>query len=524
MAILEIMLHSPEQGDAKVPSKRCCRATLLALLTLVTLVPVAHGQTAASMTLEEAIALARRNNPEYLQQANDMAVADWAVRDAYGSLLPGASVSTTYGYQAAGAARFGIFTGSDLGLASSTDYYSSSYQLGMSYRLSGAALLAPGQAKSQRTATAAGIEAAAFGLTTNVTRQYIAVKRAQDGVTLARTELSRTDENLRLADARVKVGAAIPLESKQAEVERGRAEVALLQAENLVQTERLRLMQMLGVRTAGEVVLTTEFVVQDVPWSQAQLISLAEQAHPQIRAARAHESAAQSGVKMARSAYLPSLNFSAGISGYARQAGNSELLVAQARQGMAQQAQSCVLLNQISAGLSNPLPGTPADCSGFTLSDDAAERIRQNNRVFPFNYSRDPYSMSLTVSLPLFDGFSRERQVEQARVAQSDASLRVRAEELRIQTEVATALHNVTTARRSAELEARNAELADEQLRLARERYRVGSAAFIELSDAETMKARADRAYLTSVYQFHESLAALEAAVGRPLMQTAETR
>jgi hypothetical protein len=43
------------------------------------------------------------------------------------------------------------------------------------------------------------------------------------------------------------------------------------------------------------------------------------------------------------------------------------------------------------------------------------------------------------------------------------------------------------------------------------------------LQDAETIKARADRAYLTSLYQFHESLAALEAAVGRSLTQ-AETR
>jgi outer membrane protein len=507
-----------------VLSKTYRHGVLLALLGLVVHGPAAWGQAAATMTLEEAIALARRNNPEYLQQANDMTVAEWAVRDAYGSLLPGASASTSYSYQAAGTARFGIFTGDDLGLGSQTDYYSSSYQLGLSYRLNGATLLAPGQARSQRTATAASIEAAAFGLTMNVTRQYIAVKRAQDGVTLAQRELTRADENLRLAEARVRVGAAIPLESKQAEVERGRAEVGLLQAENLVQTEQLRLMQLLGVRLDGPVELSTSFVVQDVSWTQEQLMGMAEAAHPQLRAARAGESAADAGVKMARSAYLPSLNLSAGISGYARQAGNSEFLVGQARQSMAQQAQSCQLLNQISAGLSQPLPNTPADCSQFTLSDEAASRIRSSNRVFPFDYSRDPFSMTLSVQLPIFDGFSRERQVEQARVARSDAALRVRAEQLRLQTEVATALRNVETARRSAELEARNAELAEEQLRLARERYRVGAASFIELSDAETMKARADRAYLTSLYQFHENLAALEAAVGRPLMQTAENR
>jgi outer membrane protein len=507
-----------------VLSMRCRRATMTGLLALLTLAPAAHAQQAATMTLEEAIAIARRHNPEFLQQGNDMTVADWAVRDAYGSLLPGASVSNSYSYQAAGAPRFGIFTGSDLGIDTRTDYYSSSYQLGMSYRLSGSTLLAPGQAKSQRAATAAGIEAAGFNLNTAVTRQYIAVKRAQDGVGLARRELARAEENLRLADARVRVGAAIPLESKQAEVEKGRAEVALLQAENLVQNERLRLMQVLGLRLDPRVELTTGFIVHDVPWAEDELLSMAEYTHPQLRAARASESAADAGVRMARSAYLPSLSLSAGIAGYARQAGNSEALVQQARNSMSQQQQTCQLLNNISAGLTQPLPGTPADCSGYTLTPDMESRIRSNNSVFPFNYTRDPYSMSLTVSLPLFDGFSRERQVEQARVARTDAALRVRAEELRITTEISTALHNVQTARRSAELEARNAELAEEQLRLARERYRVGSASFIELSDAETIKARADRAYLTSIYQFHESLAALEAAVGRPLMQTAENR
>lgn len=493
------------------------------LLVMLVLTPAAYGQDIPSLTLDDAIATALRNNPDYLQQANDIGVADWNVRDAYGALLPGASVSTTYGYQAAGTPRFGIFTGSDLGIDSRTDYYSSSYNLGVTYRLTGASLLAPGQARQQRTATVAGVEAAAFGLTTEVTRQYIAVKRAQDGVALARQELTRADENLKLAEARVQVGAAIPLESKQAEVERGRAEVGLLQAENLVQTEQLRLLQVLGLR-APAVELTTEFAMREVPWTESELVAMAVRSHPQLRAARASETAAGAGVRMARSAYLPSLNFTAGLSGYARQAGNSNHLIEQAQQNMAQQAQSCNLLNQISAGLSQPLPNTPADCSEFSLTSEMRDGIRSANRVFPFNYTSDPFAMSLTVSLPLFDGFSRERQVEQARVARNDAALQLRGEELRIHTEVATALHNVHTARRSAELEARNAELADEQLQLARERYRVGAASFLELQDAETIKARADRAHLTSVYQFHESLAALEAAVGGPITQPVETR
>ncbi|HEX6309717.1 MAG TPA: TolC family protein [Longimicrobiales bacterium] len=492
------------------------RLTITAALAfLLVPAPDAVAQPAATLTLDEAIALARRNNPGYLQQANDVAAADWAVRDAYGALLPGASASTSYSYQAAGTSRVGSF--GDIGITNSTAYYTSNYNLGLNYRLSGASLLAPGQAKSQRRATTAGVEAALFTLRADVTRQYLAVKRAQDGVTLAQQELERANENLRLAQARVSVGAAIPMEATQAEVERGRAEVSLLQAQNLVETERLRLEQLLGTDLPAPLDLATQFTVRDVPWTEEQLLAIAAESHPQLRAARAAEDASRAGVRMARSGYLPSLSLSAGISGFWRQAGNADFLIDQAWDGVADQQAQCQLLNQISAGLTTPLPNTPADCSRFTLTPDDERQIRERNSLFPFGYERNPFSASLMISLPIFDGFSRERQVEEAKIARSDAELRVRAEEMRIRTEVASALNTARTGARSVELEARNAELAEDQLRLARERYRLGAASYVELQEAETLKARADRAYLSALYQFHESLAALEAAVGRPL-------
>jgi outer membrane protein TolC len=79
----------------------------------------------APLSLEQAIALARQNNPGFLQQRNDEGAADWAVREAYGQLLPGASVSTGFSYQAAGTPRFGNFTARDLGLSSSPAYLAS---------------------------------------------------------------------------------------------------------------------------------------------------------------------------------------------------------------------------------------------------------------------------------------------------------------------------------------------------------------------------------------------------------------
>jgi outer membrane protein len=496
------------------------RAPLLVLACLALPLTLSAQDVPSTLSLGDAIRLARQNAPDYLSTAARSATADWAVREAYGALLPGANVNTSFSWQGAGTQRFGIFSASDFGLATSTSYYSSNYSVGLSYRLSGSTLLAPGREKASRRATEAQIVASGHSLDANVSLAYIAVRRAMDGVELARQELERADENLKLAQARVTVGAAIPLDAKQAEVDRGRAQVTLLQAENLVLTQRLRLGETIGLRLDPAVELTTTFDVFDVRWDLNTLLDMATEANPDIRAARASESASRVSVRMAKTAYLPSLSLQAGFSGFTRQAGNEGYLIQQAQSQLASQQSSCELFNSISAGLSQPIPGRPADCSAYVLTPDQEAQILQSNNVFPFDFSREPLSVSLTLSLPVFQGFSRERQIEEAKVQQKTASYQLRARELNTRTLVETNYLNVATARQTIDLEARNRDLADEQLRLARERYRVGSGTFLELQDAATVKARADQAYLYAVYTFFDNFTSLEAAVGQTLRNT----
>jgi outer membrane protein len=476
------------------------------------------AQDSTTLTLAEAIELAQRNNPDFQAQRNDAVPADWRVREAYAAFLPTASASVGASYQAEGPQRIGIFTDTELGIAGGTDYYSSDYSLALGYSLSGSDLLAPRREMAARRATEAGIAAAGHNLSTEVTRQYLFVLGARDGVELAEQELARAEDNLALAAARVRVGATIPLDEKQAQVEVGRARVALLQARNLVRTETLRLSQAVGTPLPDGVRLVTEFTIGDIPWTHEALEAAALDAHPTLRAQRAQQEVSETGVKIARTAYLPSLSMRAGWSGYTRQAGDDDYSVAQARSAMRSQRDQCELLNAISAGLSNPLPNTPADCSQFILSPEDEARIRSGGQTFPFDFTGQPFSLSLSLSLPIFQGLGRERAIEEARVGAADATHRLRAEELRIRTEVGTAYLNLATARESVVLEEANLELAADQLELARQRYQVGQASFIELQEAETVMARADRAYLNAVYSFHQNLAALEAAVGRPLI------
>src|SRR5690606_20926778 len=411
----------PTQETALLQTHRCrCAIPVMALLlgSLLPLQTVRAQQPAETLTLEYALQLARDHNPDYLAAANDMRLADWNVRAAYGDLLPGASISGSMNYQAAGEQRFGVITGSDLGIGTTTDYYASSYGINLNYSLSGASLFAPSRERAARRATSATIRSARAALERDVTVQYLAVRRAQDAVALAEQELTRATENARLAAARVAVGAAIPLEQTQAEVERGRAEVGLLTARNDLRTQLLVLGQVIGRPLPETVTLATEFEVQDVAWDMVTLLEPARGSNPDILAARANLCSAEAGVRMARSAYFPTLNMSAGWSGFARAAGNTARLIVQARGQMQSAREQCERDNLISAGLPTPLPGTPRDCSQFVLTPQQEAAIRRDNDVFPFGFSREPFSAQLTISLPIFNGFDRERQVAQARIAQ----------------------------------------------------------------------------------------------------------
>jgi len=167
--------------------------------------------------------------------------------------------------------------------------------------------------------------------------------------------------------------------------------------------------------------------------------------------------------------------------------------------------------------LSHPLDGFPRDCSGFVLTPENEARILANNDVFPFDFRREPFSLYLQVSLPVFQGFTRQRQVAEARNAATDARHNRRAEELRVRTAVTRAHDELLTALQVVEIEGRNREVAGEQLVLAQERYRMGAASFMELLEAQSSAAAAERDYLNAKYRFHGAIWALEAEVGERL-------
>jgi len=502
-----------------------CRNTIGSVLLLATS-PLVFGppaalaaqQAPATLTLQEARQLARRHNPAYRTVANDEGVADWSVAASYASFLPSLSVGSDLSYQLAGTPRIGGLSGEDLGLARTPAQYFSSYAINVGLTLSGAKLFEAARARARAKATSATVVAEGFTLDAAVTRQYVAALQARDLVMLRQQELVTAQEAYRLADARVSAGSAPRLDVTQAEVAQGRAEVALLQAENDARAQRLALLQELGVELDRDVELTTELVVSEPSYRLEELLNYAMQAHPATLAARATESAGRAELRAARMQYLPRISIGGGWSGFTRRLGDEDYVVQQAQSRAASNVSSCEYANALNARLTSPLPGfTPQDCSQYAFNDAMKQQALAANDVFPFNFSQQPPSFGLSVSLPIFDGLTREVQLQQARADAEDATLLRRQEELNRRAQVINAFNDLNTAYRTVGLEERNATAAAEQLALATERYRLNAGSILELQQAQEVRAQAEQARLAATYAYHESLAALEAAVGRPL-------
>jgi outer membrane protein len=189
--------------------------------------------------------------------------------------------------------------------------------------------------------------------------------------------------------------------------------------------------------------------------------------------------------------------------------------VQQAIRQNAGQFASCMSQDSIRTALGMGSLGCNTRFAPLTANDIA--QIRQDNNAFPFKFQRAPLQFSAVVSIPVFNGFTRERDVEQAQVDRDNARLNVKSRELQTTADVTQGYMNLVTAARTVELQEVNAQKAREELMYAQERYRVGAATFLEVTTASGSYVQAQVDRINAIYNYHKAFAALEAAVGRPL-------
>jgi outer membrane protein len=463
-----------------------------------------------ALTIDQAVALAQRNNPSFQATRNNRRNAALELRSAYGALLPSLSANLTGQYQQGGQQFF-----NGVSLSSNSDVMQSQYSIGLNYRINAATFIAPKVQRANSAAVNADIAGAREALSYTVKQDYITALQSLALSQLNDSLVANAQVQLELARAKAQVGTGTLLDVSRAEVALSQQQVALLQARNQHNIDKLRLFQQMGVQQPPNVELVSTFSVNDSLPTLNELLDMAHRQNPGLLALRSREDLASLNVTKERTEYTPTLTLSTGIGGYTYQYRDPNFLINQARVQTDAARSSCVATQEVrqAVGLSNTL----SECANIAFTPEMASSIRSSNSQFPFSFTPSPRSVVAQISLPLFDGFAREQRVQEASVARENARYNVKSSELALQADVSAAYLSLQTAQQTVALQEQNAAKAKQELQFVQDQYAVGLATFVDLTTSRAAYAQAENDRINAVYNYHKAVAALESAVGRPL-------
>ena len=460
------------------------------------------------LTIEEAVTLARRNNPVHLSNLNNRNVAAAQRRSAYGAFVPNIDASFSTQYREGGGQ---FFNGATFGASSAT--LASSYDLTAIARYNAGTFIAPKLQQANVRAAEADAANSEEQLRANVTRQYLTVLQQQARAQLQDTLVATAQAQLELSRARVAVGSGTALDVARSEVALGQAQVAALQARNLIEVEKVRLFQQLGIAQPGNVQLTSSFTITDFQQSLDDVLALARRVNPAVNAARSRESVAGLTYRTSQLQYTPTLQIASFWGGFTNQYTDDAFVLSQA---LGEKQSPCYQTAQIKA-IANDVPPDFTACQAIALTPQEISEANKINSEFPFNFATNPWTLQASLSLPILNGFQREQRVQEASAQRADARYEVRAQELALTANVTAAYLDLTTSQRTVGLQEQNARTARQALTLAEERFRVGANTFVDVSQARADFERAETDRINAIYDYHRAYAALQSAVGRPL-------
>jgi multidrug efflux system outer membrane protein len=317
-----------------------------------------------------------------------------------------------------------------------------------------------GTLKSARAslASAEALETVArFRTTLETDAAYFAVLADHELSRVADDRLRRAEEQLSIARVRVIAGESVSSDSLRLLLEASRARLAILSMDSSLTASRLRLGRRIGLMGPAEAAPLDTILPPQLPMSEEQAIAEMRARGPDVEAARAQEKSATATILTARERYLPEINV------------------------------------------------------GATLG-------RYDSQLFPDALKRNQWNMS--VSLPIWNGGTRELQVARARADRSVASA-ARADLERAAGEVmAQAYRGYLTARGGIDLALIGVTAATENYRVQNARYREGATTIVDLLEAQVALSEAQAALIRARYASRLSLAQIEALLGRRIFET----
>jgi outer membrane protein TolC len=288
---------------------------------------------------------------------------------------------------------------------------------------------------------------------------YWGLVTARESARVLRESIASYDTHLKDAKNRFDLGLAARNEVLAVQVERDRAELARLQAENQSDVANANLVRLVGLPPDSRVVPTETVAGPAAAEAGAteELVLAALQARPEVASAQSRLSSAEAQARIERAASLPQL-------------------------------------------------------SAFASYDYS----RPNTRILPLvDEWNGTWSVGASVSWVAFNGGRTRAAVAEAQAEAEAARHQLRDLEERIRLEVTTERGDLDTARAALLVAERNLASARESVKVETDRYHEGVGFSSELLDAETRLLRAGLDLTEALTSIRVARAGLDRAVGR---------
>lgn len=294
-----------------------------------------------------------------------------------------------------------------------------------------------------------------FQVTLATKQTFYNALATEELVGVAEAQVRQAQQQFDIAVQKLHAGSATRSDSLRSVVDLGNARLALLQARANLANAQANLGRQIGVDRPVRAAPDSALA----PYPDTAAVRVDAIAHaPQVAQADAQAHAAQSQVSVARAQYFPTL----------------------------------------SAGYSNGYTGFDAPWNSTS------------------NYINN-WSLRFSVSLPIFNGFTREQQLVSADVARDVAVAQAADTRRLVGAQLTQQIAALQTAFAQIDIATTNVAATTEDLRVQQERYRVGASTILDLLTSEASLTQAKTNLVQAKFNYNIARAQLEALVGRAL-------
>jgi len=446
----------------------------------------------AELSLVDAIKVAVANNPQVNRALLSVKDADELVKIAYSDVYPSVSSNINYTRNFEVPVQFvpGEFFGGDPGTFIPVEFGTdNNWQGGFSVQQNifrGEVFVGLSTSEIFKTVQQENLRATSQQIITQTRIAYYRVLVAMEQVRLLEAQISRLEQNLRENQARQKAGLVDDYAVLQLEVQLSNQRPQLIEAEYAVDEAYRDLKMAIGIpleidfKVKGNL-NSFDIVSEEATSGMNQHIKMVDQMNPYTFQKQTN-----------RERSLMDLR--------------GDLRVLDARLNLNEK--------EIQAVKSRFLPTITAT---YNLQWSSAE---PGSPTF-FDNSTRFQTLGLNVSLPLFEGFARNANVQRAQIARKDIEEQIRAAELSAENEVASAAEDLNKSFETAEARKKALEQAEEGYERAMKRLENGIGSQLEVTDAEIQVRQAEVNYALMVFEYLSGKAQYDLATGKvPFVDT----